>query len=174
MPFLWRISNYALLSGEGGLHYSARWHTAGHRIVYLAESPAGALIEVLAHLEIDEADWPRSYQLLQAEHPARMRMTTLDPLRTKNWQADLAVTRKLGDDWLRSGSSALARVPSAIVPETWNVLLNPQHAEAALLSATQALEYPARGFHSLEKCRCAAASLGNRPQPCAGHRIPSP
>lgn len=130
MPFLWRISNYLSLSGEGGLHFSARWHTAGRRVVYLAESPAGAMIEVLVHLELDEADWPRSYRLLQAEYPDGVAVETLKPATAKSWKTSLASTRKLGDEWLRSGRSALARVPSAILPETWNVLLNPDHPDA--------------------------------------------
>jgi RES domain-containing protein len=130
MPFLWRISNYSSLSGEGGLHFSARWHAAGHRIVYLAESPAGAMIEALVHLELDETDWPRTYQLLQIEYPADLRVDTLKPTPAKSWKTSPAATRKVGDDWLRSDRSALARVPSVILPETWNVLLNPDHPEA--------------------------------------------
>jgi len=130
MASLWRISNYASLDGEGGLRFSARWHTAGRRIVCFAESPAGALVEALVHLELEEQDWPRSYQLFQVEHPGRMRIETLEPRPVNNWQHKPAVTRRLGDEWLRSGRSALARVPSAILPDTWNVLLNPQHEDA--------------------------------------------
>jgi len=130
MPSLWRISNYRSLSGEGGLHFSARWHTAGRPIVYFAESPAGALVEALVHLELDESDWPRSYQLMQVEYPEKLQMENLDPAAARNWRTTVAVTRRLGDAWLRAGHSALARVPSAILPETWNVLLNPLHEQA--------------------------------------------
>ena len=130
MPFLWRISNYESLSGEGGLLYSARWHTAGRRIVYLAESPAGAMIEALVHLELDETDWPRSYHLMQAEYPVSLSVETLKPTPAKTWKTSLVATRKLGDEWLRARRSALARVPSAILPETWNFLLNPDHSDA--------------------------------------------
>lgn len=130
MPFLWRISNYQSLSGDGGLHFSARWHTAGSRMVYLAESPAGAMIEMLVHLELDETDWPRSWHLMQVECPSDLSVETLKPVPAKSWKTSLATTRRLGDEWLRSGRSVLARVPSAILPETWNVLLNPDHPES--------------------------------------------
>jgi RES domain-containing protein len=130
MPFLWRISNYRSLSGDGGLHFSARWHSAGHRIAYLAESPAGAMIEVLVHLELDETDWPRAYHLMQIEYPAELRVEQFKPSPAKSWKISLTTTRRLGDEWLQSGRSALARVPSAILPETWNVLLNPDHRDA--------------------------------------------
>lgn len=37
--------------------------------------------------------------------------------------------RDLGRDWLRCGEAACLKVPSAIVPEEWNYLLNPQHPD---------------------------------------------
>lgn len=138
MPFRWRISNYPSLSGDGGLHFSARWHTAGRPIVYLAESPAGAMVEALVHLELDEIDWPRQYQLLQVEYSDKLHAETLNPASTRNWRATVSVTRKLGDEWLRSGRSALARVPSAILPETWNFLLNPDHEDARQVRVVRA------------------------------------
>ena len=55
---LWRISNHASLTGEGGLYASGRWHTRGQRVVYLADHPASALLEVMVHLEIDAEDLP--------------------------------------------------------------------------------------------------------------------
>ncbi len=66
---LWRISNYADLTGAGGLTSSARWHSRGTKIVYLADHPASALLERLVHLEIDPEDLPSAYQLLAIEVP---------------------------------------------------------------------------------------------------------
>jgi RES domain-containing protein len=126
---LWRISGHNSLSGEGGLYYSARWHTAGHRIVYLAESPAGALIEALVHAELNEKSWPRFYDLMQIAAPDRVRVETLNLPAGEDWKRFTIIT--LGDDWLQSKRTALARVPSAIMPDTWNFLLNPEHPEAA-------------------------------------------
>lgn len=128
---LWRISGHNSLSGEGGLYYSARWHTAGHRIVYLAESPAGALIEALVHAELNEKSWPRFYDLMQTAAPDRVRVETLNLPAGEDWKRFTIITRGLGDDWLQSKRTALARVPSAIMPDTWNFLLNPEHPEAA-------------------------------------------
>jgi RES domain-containing protein len=153
MPSLWRISNYQSLSGEGGLLYSARWHTAGQRIVYLAESPAGAMIEALVHLELDETDWPRSYYLMQVEYPESLSIEAPKPTPAKTWKTSLAATRKLGDEWLRARRSALARVPSAILPETWNVLLNPEHRDAKQVRIVKTIraEYDPRLAASSDK-----------------------
>ncbi|HEX3662393.1 MAG TPA: RES family NAD+ phosphorylase [Acidobacteriaceae bacterium] len=153
MPLLWRISNHPSLAGEGGLLYSARWHTAGHRIVYLAESPAGAMIEALVHLELDETDWPQAYQLIQVEVPDSVSLEILKPTPAKTWKRSLTATRTLGDEWLRARRSALARVPSVILPETWNVLLNPEHRDAKQVRIVKTIraEYDPRLLPGTEK-----------------------
>jgi RES domain-containing protein len=56
---LWRISNYADLSGEGGRRAEGRWHERGRPVVYLAEHAALALLETMVHLEIEYEDLPR-------------------------------------------------------------------------------------------------------------------
>ena len=148
MPLFWRISNHSDLSGEGGLRYSARWHTKGLPVVYLAASPAGAMIEILVHLELSEDNVPLHYQLLEVSLPEALVIEELQPESRRHqaeWKLDLAYTRSLGDTWLRSRASAIAKVPSAILPETWNYLLNPLHPqfnEITIAKTTSALYDP--------------------------------
>ena len=128
---LWRISNHLSLAGEGGRRAPARWHSRGSPIVYLAASPPGALIEVLVHLEIkDKTALPSEYTLLRISVPDEQSILTLRVPKGEAWKDDLLLTRKLGDAWLKSHRSALARVPSAIIPNTFNYLLNPLHKDA--------------------------------------------
>jgi RES domain-containing protein len=137
---LWRISNHASLSGDGGLHASGRWHSRGRRVVYLADHPASALVEVMVHLEIDAEDLPRHYQLLGVEVPDDAAISALgenDLL--DDWRQQIPFTRARGDDWLRTGASALLRVPSAIVPEATNYLLYPAHPDAARIGIASAI-----------------------------------
>ncbi len=140
---LWRFSNHATLNGRGGLYASGRWHTEGRPIVYLAENPAGALVEVLVHLELDPAHFPRSYRLLKAEAPEDLSVRTVAGVELpRNWIPDQVTTRTVGDEWLASKNTVLLRVPSVIVPETFNVLLNPAHAEAGRIQVLWHEEYP--------------------------------
>jgi RES domain-containing protein len=137
---LWRISNHASLSGDGGLHASGRWHSRGRRVVYLADHPASALIEVMVHLEIDAEDLPSHYQLLGIEVPDDAAITALGENELPaDWREHIALTRARGDDWLRTGANALLRVPSAIVPEPANYLLNPAHPDVARIGIASAL-----------------------------------
>ena len=137
MKTFWRISNYTNLNGEGGLYGSARWHTRGRRIVYMGESAAAAMLERLVHLEESEGKLPRTYVLLKIEAPEKVAVHDLMALAETDWKEQPLYTQRLGDRWLASLSTALARVPSAVVPETWNYLLNPDHADASQVSITE-------------------------------------
>lgn len=128
---LWRISGHPELDGAGGLRGPGRWHTKGRPIVYCAPNPATSLVEMLAHIEIDSSDVPDLLQYLEIEAPDD---TSTETLETEalgwSWAANLAVSRRAGDEWLRSGRTALLRVPSVIVPVTWNILINPRHPDS--------------------------------------------
>ena len=132
MTNLWRISNYMDLSGEGGLGTSGRWHTEGRQIVYLADCPAGALLERIVHL-MDRNEGgilPRFYQLLKVVVADELAIKPLNTIATSDWKERPEFTRNLGDVWLASRESPLARVPSVLAPYTWNYLLNPEHPDA--------------------------------------------
>lgn len=139
---LWRISNYADLHGFGGLRASARWHSRGRPVVYLAESPPGALIEILVHLEIPSpAALPETYRLLTVAVGEDIAPAPCPPL-PADWPNRPAATRAVGDDWLARGESALLRVPSVIMPEVHNVLLNPLHPDIVRIRIAEVRDVP--------------------------------
>jgi RES domain-containing protein len=45
----------------------------------------------------------------------------------------------MGDAWLASRETALARAPSAIAPQTWNYLLNPEHPDAKQVQVAEVI-----------------------------------
>jgi RES domain-containing protein len=139
---LWRISNHLDLAGLGGRRFSARWHTAGQPIVYLAESPAGAMLEILVHLDLLEQYQPRTYTLLHVTAPDTFVIPSLRTPSGEKWKTDESITRKLGDSWLKSHRSAVARVPSVILPQTFNYLLNPLHSDAARIKIKSYRKFP--------------------------------
>ena len=136
---LWRISRHRDLSGAGGLRAPGRWHERGLPIVYLAETPAAPLLEACIHTSAN--DVPPSYTLLAVNVPPRISPRALGEL-PADWVDHLEVTRETGSAWLRSMPSALLRVPSALVPATFNVLLNPLHPDAGQVRIEAAHDYP--------------------------------
>lgn len=140
MRTLWRISDHVDLSGLGGKKFSSRWTSLGRRVVYLAESPAGALLEVLVHFDLDSEDIPNSYTLIQVSTPEEITVRALDPPTGSGWQSDHEMTRRIGDAWLASLETSVARVPSAIMPHTWNYLVNPEHPDASQVGIAEVIQ----------------------------------
>ncbi len=138
---LWRISNFPSLDGVGGLLAPGRWHSAGRPILYAAETTAGALLEILAHLDFE--DLPDDYQLIEIVGFEKASIETVEEASLpNNWRADLATTRKIGDDWLASGRSLLLSVPSALEPLTSNWLINPRHEDVATTRIARTMRFP--------------------------------
>src|ERR1035441_8885001 len=142
MTTLWRISGYPDLSGEGGLGASGRWHTEGRRIVYLAGCPAGALLERIVHMTdmVEDANLPRFYQLLQITVLDELAIKPLNALALTDWKERFEFTRAIGDAWLASLETPLARVPSVLAPRTWNYLLNPEHPDARQVQVAEVIK----------------------------------
>jgi len=137
---LWRISRHRDLSGGGGLKAAGRWHYAGHPIVYLAETPASALLEVCVHTSAN--DVPPEFTLLKIEGPDVAVPWIKAHGLPRDWRMQLEVTRDLGSTWLDKNESVLLQVPSAIVPETVNFLFNPFHEQATQFHITDVFAYP--------------------------------
>jgi RES domain-containing protein len=141
---LWRISDFADLDGIGGLLYPARWHNAGRPILYTAESPAGALLEILVHL--DREDLPDDFQLIEIEIDGDVAAETAAPeTLSASWRAELALTRSIGDAWLRDGETLMLRVPSVLAPRTYNYLVNPRHESAGSMRIVSVERFPFDG-----------------------------
>jgi RES domain-containing protein len=118
-------------------------------VVYFAESPTAALVETLVHLEVESEDTPDFYTLLKISVPDGLAIQPLDPPAGTDWKQDLKLTRRMGNTWLASQETPLARVPSAIAPHTWNYLLNPEHPDAKQVTVAEVIreQFDNRLFH---------------------------
>src|SRR5882757_1206980 len=137
---LWRISNYADLSGIGGVRAAGRWHSQGTRIVYLADHPSSALLEMLVHMDRDLI--PPTYQLLRVAVPDDMAFEAVGLELPGDWRTQTMVSREVGDRWLDGAASALLQVPSAISAQGVNFLLNPAHPDAARIRVAEVIRAP--------------------------------
>ncbi len=132
---LWRASRHPALDGAGGLLVAGRWHSLGRGATYCAESVPGVVLELRVHLEVEPEDIPTDYWLIALDLPHDFGVETIDPgILVADWQRKPGATQALGDAWLASRRTPALRVPSAIAPHTWNVLLNPEHAACGSLA----------------------------------------
>ncbi len=85
---------------------------------------------------------PKTYRLLKIEVPDDVSMTTVDATALpRNWRGNSVATRRLGDRWLEQGGSSLLRVPCVIVPDTSNVLLNPDHEDHRRIKIVESTDH---------------------------------
>jgi RES domain-containing protein len=131
---VWRIFpgrfRDSAFSGVGGLYAARRWNRLGTLMVYTATSRALAALEFFVNLEPNEA--PDDLLMAEAMVPDAYIEAIDLGLLPRNWRALNNVRcREIGSAWAESLRSVALRVPSAVVDEDWNVLLNPKHPDFA-------------------------------------------
>ncbi|HEU4961407.1 MAG TPA: RES family NAD+ phosphorylase [Sphingomonas sp.] len=132
---------HTALDGEGARLYGGRWNSPGRPMVYAAATASLAVLEVLVHLDLPPELIPDDYRLLTLDVPDDIAVETLE--RTPESEADC---RAIGDRFLDRGDALGLRVPSAIVAQEHNILLNPRHAgmERVLLHADDPFRFDPR------------------------------
>ena len=132
MPKLWRVVKRkhaaTAFDGKAAQRFGGRWNSAGRRAVYASGSKSLALLEILVHLDVGRT-LPRLVAFTFDVDDALVDRLPAARL-SRRWRtsAGLLVTQQLGDEWLASGRALALAVPSAVVPEESNYLLNPAHA----------------------------------------------
>lgn len=141
---LYRIAkcNYAAdLSGTGARLYGGRWNSIGQPMVYLASSLSLAVLEVLVHLP--PSIFPSNFCLAEFDIPESSILTADNASLPHDWQ-DISppiALKRLGDAFLKQNKYLLMKVPSVIVPQEFNYLLNPLHADAAKIKLMEKKPY---------------------------------
>jgi RES domain-containing protein len=143
---VWRIASDTAswqaddLSGAGAKATGGRWNETGAAVVYASETRALACLETIVRLNAGGLPFNRYlveitipdevWRNAQVEAPDRLRV---------GWDAEPAgqVSIQLGTAWVRSGRSALLVVPSVMVPEERNILINPAHADCAQITSVK-------------------------------------
>ena len=143
MSVLWRIAadtpGYAAddLSGIGAKLTGGRWNSKGVPVVYCATSIALATLETVHYLRTGTLPFNRFLVRIEVPEAVWQARQILDPP-PGGWDAipaSLSASRA-GDHWSAAGKTALLVVPSVIVPDECNVLLNPRHRDAAAITAS--------------------------------------
>jgi len=128
----------AAFDGVGASLYPGRWNSKGTLLVYTAGSQSLATLEILVHLEdstlldsfsIFSIECDEKYLLplgkyLQYSSEAKLALS-------ENWMRTppMLGTRTVGDNWVKSNDSLVLAVPSAVIPNETNYLINPYHSD---------------------------------------------
>jgi RES domain-containing protein len=127
---VWRLcrKKYAAFDGEGARAAGGRWNRRGTAVVYTSATLSLAVLEYFVNLP--KAAAPPDLVAVSADLPADITMTSLDlgdlPRGWRKYPAPDALA-DLGTRWAEEGKTAILAVPSAVVPQEKNYLLNPAH-----------------------------------------------
>ena len=114
------------ISGMGAKLYGSRWNSIGVPMLYSAENISLAVLETLVHLQVIEI--PSEFFLIKIQIPDEGKITTIEPGKLKkNWQHDESYTQFIGSEFIKNNQSLILKVPSAIITEECNYLVNPLH-----------------------------------------------
>lgn len=131
---LWRLTHRQFqktaFTGEGSYAVGGRWIPAGCRAVYASQSLSLCVLELLVHVEVRHImdnfvafpiDVPQDLVVERVSEDALPR----------DWRSRHAWAKlqSIGAEWLRTRHSSLLQVPSAVVPQESNFLLNPAHPD---------------------------------------------
>lgn len=134
----WRIykprHSKTAFTGEGARLFGGRFNSKGIAIVYASESISLASLEMLVHLQ--SADILGRYVLREAKFDSRLVKSVDKASLPSNWRDSPAspAVQKIGDDWVAAGTSAVLCVPSVIISDEMNFLLNPAHPDFAKIT----------------------------------------
>lgn len=119
------------LSGNGARLFGGRWNSEGLFAIYTSSTRALALLETLAHTPAKMLN-EKNYILITLIIPDDLPIENVDKNKlVQGWDAPdtRPLTKKLGDDFLRSKNTLLLAAPSVLIPEENNFVINPLHPE---------------------------------------------
>jgi len=126
----WRLvpppQKMTAFDGEGARRYGGRWNSAGVPMVYASEHESLAVLEVRVHIAMSGV-----YKSFAFDFDEGLMRTLLVQQLPKDWQHEPPPVslQRLGDQWVKAGDSVILAVPSAIVPNELNLLINPRHPD---------------------------------------------
>ncbi len=130
---VWRICREAhqALDGEGSRLHGGRWNSERVSVVYTSSTLALAALEYLVHVDIEDVPDDLVAMAIEVPDDAGGGIVAVDDLPLDwNQVPDHPACARIGDQWVAEGTVLLLRVPSAVVPEESNLLINPDHPRA--------------------------------------------
>ena len=130
------------LSGEGARKFGGRWNSPGRAMVYLGGSRALAALEMLVHLPTPLSR-AKPYHIIEVQIPGHLIANYPLSLLPKGWRESppTQITCMIGDDWLQATGQLALRVPSTMIPEESNILINPLHPDYIQITQSKASNF---------------------------------
>ena len=130
-------SRFPIFDGTGARLNGGRWNSPGSDLIYAAETYSGAMLEVLVHANLGVV--PKNHACVEIDIPHSVSLERIPANHfVSRMTGGITASRDFGDLWLRERRSTVLLVPSFIAHgREHNILLNPQHADFSLITASK-------------------------------------
>ena len=124
-----------IFDGQGASLLGGRWNSPGRRVIYAAETYAGAMLEVLVHANIGKI--PKTHAWIEILIRKGIAIEEVRPADLPGWDApDQRASRRYGDLWYEEGRTAVLLVPSIVTRLERNLAINQDHPEFRKIRGT--------------------------------------
>lgn len=129
------------LTGTGSRMAGGRWNSKGTAVVYTSGYRSLAALELLVH--VPQKNLTQDFVIATIHIPDHIYIKNLTKeILPKDWRS-ITINPGLqimGDAWIKEGKFCLLRVPSVVIPEEWNYLINPLHSDSKHIKISK--KYP--------------------------------
>lgn len=129
----WRIVKTKYIasepSREGARLYPGRWNNRGVPVIYAADSLALAVLEIVVNFDADSVE--EHYSVFSMQFESDMVLSPSPEDLPENWDKTpiVSASRLFGDQWVKENKKAVLKVPSVVIPQEYNFVLNPKHPD---------------------------------------------
>ncbi len=126
---LTKYANKLIASGR-----AARWNPNEVEMIYTASSRSLACLENAVHRNQLGLMQVFSVMTIECPEDIKIRTVSLNDL-PPDWTdyEQMYLTQQIGTKWIKSGETVIMQVPSSIIEEEVNYLINPKHKDFELL-----------------------------------------
>jgi RES domain-containing protein len=126
---------HKIFDGAGAAIHGGRWNSPGRRVIYAAETYAGAMLEALAHANIGRL--PKTHAWIEILIGKGVRIEEVNAADVPGWHAsNQRASREYGDRWYDQGRTAVLVVPSLVVRPERNIAINQEHPDFSKIRAS--------------------------------------
>lgn len=128
-------ARHAIFDGGGAMIHGARWNSPGRRVIYAAETYAGALLEILVHAS---GHVPQSQVYVEILIPGELSIEKVAPNDIPRWNSlSFQASRGFGDRWYDEKRTPVLIVPSVVTRVGRNVLIHQEHPDCSRIQVSR-------------------------------------
>ena len=128
---VYRITNSLYsndITGTGAKLMGGRWNSKGVPLLYVSEHISLAVLEMLVNTKFKDLIIPLDLISIQIPEKVTQGEISLKKMK-KGWITDYGYTRFMGDEFIKNKQSLLLKIPSVVITEEFNYLVNPLHPD---------------------------------------------